>query len=190
MASTETLIKDFVRAPNAWKRFLLGGLSMYLFLPFGYFRRVASQVRQEGELGQLPVRWNKAFLKSSLAAWPLGAFYAIVPLALAWSWTCVFHILWASFLVPFTWGVGIILSLTLTSVALVVVEEDAERYFLGLSFEDVIGRWWHLRRVWAFPALLCYGLVALLGSAFYGFGFFLALEVLVRVVADAVRSHA
>ncbi len=159
---------------------------MYLFLPFGYFRALAKAAHAREDSPVLPR--GRDFLRAMLRAWPLGAFYSIVPLALAWGLGSVFSIMGVAIVLPIIWGLAIMVSLSLTAVALDVVPDDPERYFLSLDFENVLERWWQLRQVLMLPAVTCYGVVALLGGWFYGFGFFLALEVLVRIVAQTSRE--
>ena len=118
----------------------------------------------------------------------MGAFYSLTPLFLAWGVENLLRLCQMLILAPIVWGAGCILSITFTAVALVIVQDDPERFFLGLEFEQVLSQWWRLKRLWIVPSLMCYGFIAALGILFYGFTFFVSTAFLVSVLSVTVRN--
>ena len=177
MTSLEGLIRELFFRANIWRRILFGSILCYFLLGFGYLRAIAVAKGPTPELP--PAKMDRAMIRKTFSALPLGAFYTLTPLFIAWGIANILEIFGLTLLMVIPWGLGAIASLTLTAVALVIAEEDPERFFLGLEFEKVLGRWWKTKHIWLLPALGCYGFMALCGLLFFGFSAFVSLAFLV-----------
>lgn len=186
MTSLEGLIRELFFRPKAWRKILFGSILCYLFLGYGYIRQLVS--RQGASVELPPAVFDHDLLKKTLSALPLGAFYTLVPLFIAWGVENLLQICSLGAFAFVAWGLGAVAALTLTAVALVVVEEDPERFFLGLEFEKVLSQWWQMKHIWALPALACYGLCAILGVIFYGVSVFAGLSFLVVYIGITQRN--
>lgn len=189
MISLEGLIRELFLRANAWQKILLGGVLCYLLLGFGYLRRLAKSASDTVQLELPPFTFDKQLTRLTFSALPMGSFYFLVPLFLAYGVDNLLRLLLLGFLSPVAWGLGAIVSLTLVCVALVTVPEDPERFFLGLEFEKVLQQWWKLKRVWAVPALVCYGLMAIFGLPFYGLTGFISAAFLVSYLGLAIGNQ-
>jgi len=186
MTSLEGLIRELFFRPKVWRKILFGSILCYLFIGYGYIRQLVSR---QGASAELPAAvFDHDLFKRTLAALPLGAFYTIVPLFIAWGVQNLLTLCSLGAFVFLAWGLGVLAAITLTAVALVVVEEDAERFFLGLEFEKVLSQWWRLKHVWALPGLACYGFIAIMGVLFYGLSFFVTLSFLVVYIGITQRN--
>lgn len=188
MISLEGLIRELFFKANAWRHILVGALLSYFLLGFGYLRSLAQYSNTSAQIELPPFQFDKKFFRQTFSALPLGAFYLLVPLFFAYGVEHLLRLVLLDFLSCLAWGLAWIAGITLSSVALVVVPEDPERFFLGLEFEKVLVEWWKLKRVWIIPALACYGLVAGLGWVFYGLTFFLSAALLVPYLSLSVRN--
>lgn len=186
MTSLEGLIRELFFRPKVWRKILFGAVLCYLFIGYGYIRQLVNSKGPSPELP--PAKFDHDLFKKTLAALPLGAFYTLVPLFIAWGVQNLLTLCSLGAFVFLAWGLGVMAALTLTAVALVVVEEDPERFFLGLEFEKVLSQWWQLKNIWALPSLACYGLVAVLGVLFYGVSLFVGLSFLVVYISLMQRN--
>lgn len=186
MTSLEGLIRELFFRPHVWRKILFGTVLCYVLLGYGYVREL---VNRQGPTDELPpAKVDKDFVAKMLSALPLGAFYTLVPLFIAWGVQNLLSICQLGIISFAAWGLGVVCALTLTAVALVVVQADPERFFLGLEFEAVLAKWWQMKHLWAFPSLACYGFCALLGPVFYGLSFFVSLAFLVVYIGMTQRN--
>jgi len=189
MTSLEGIFRElFLRGKQASYRTLWGGVAMYLLLACGYLRDYAKTLRNSPApvLPSFP-GWGRA-LRGAIALLPMGLFYIFLPMVLAWGLSTLLGLAMLYFLVPFVWGVLMVFGCSLMAVALCVVEDDPERFFLGIAPEEVFIKTWKIKRYLVVPALACYGLGALLGPWFYGFSFFIALAVLTTYADMALEQ--
>ena len=188
MTSIEGLIRELFLRAGAWKRLLLGAALAYVLLAFGYLRRLAKLCGQSAEVELPPLTLDGTFFKQAFAALPLGAFYTLVPVFIGWGTAHLLGILLLWVLIPLVTGLAGVCAISMTAVALVVVEDDPERFVLGLEFEKVLAQWWKLKRYWALPAILGYGFMAIGGALFYGLGYFVAVAVLIAYLSLTIRN--
>lgn len=186
MTSLEGLIRELFFKPKVWRKVLFGAVLCYVLLGYGYIRQLIDQKGPTAELP--PAKVDQDFFKRMFQALPLGAFYTLVPLFIAWGVQNLLSICQLGIFSFVAWGLGMLGALTLTAVALVVVPADPERFFLGLEFETVLAKWWQMKQLWALPGVACYGFCALLGPVFYGLSFFVSLAFLVVYVGLTQRN--
>ena len=203
MTSLEGLIRELFFKPNIWKRLIIAIVLFHFLLGFGYLRQIAKTAAENATPELPPIKGNREFWKKSFAAIPLGAFYLGVPIFLAWGTAHLLDIVGFVVLGPVIWGLGFIAALTMTSVALVTVKEDEERFFLSLEFETILKEWWELKRVWILPAIFCYGFIVIFGLPIFDFrlpmGFsgiyfcgvtgFLSLALLICYLSLSIRNQ-
>lgn len=186
MTSFEGLIRELFFRTHMWRRILFGSFLCYFLMGFGYLRLLGQPTAGSPELP--PAKFTRELLKKTLSALPLGAFYLLVPMLLSWG---VVNLLQLFNLWPFYFlfiGLGVLVSLSLTAVALVVVKDDPERFFLGLEFEEVLSQWWKARHVWIMPALGALGFTALCGPALYGVALFVTLAFMMAYLGLTLRN--
>jgi|GEM_PF-2119156 hypothetical protein len=181
MVSLESIIQELFFRNKSWKRVIIGALLCYILLGFGYLRQLAKSAKDYAELPTFPLN-KKRFLRATFSALPLGAFYFLVPMMMAYGTDNLFRQIHLELLSPIPWGLAWIASLSLTAIALMSVPDDPERFFLGLEFEDVLVDWWKLKHIWAWPAIGCWGLVAVLGLPLYGLSFFVGSCILITTL--------
>jgi hypothetical protein len=180
MVSLEGLIQELFFRANIWKRLIIGAILCYILLGFGYLRSLAKNTHDSVELPEF--KFDKDFFRGTFSALPLGTFYFIVPLMMAYGTENLLRLIHVDLLATIPWGLAWIASLSMTSVALVCVPDDPERFFLGLEFEKVLVNWWKLKHVWAWPTMGCWGLVAVVGLPFYGLTSFVAISILIATL--------
>jgi len=179
MTSLEGLFRElFLHARQARQRTFWASLAMYLFLSCGYLRTYAKALRGASVPFLPGVPSGKAALSNALSVLPIGLFYLLLPVAAAWALSVLLGLIMLNFLIPFAWALLVIFGWILMAVALIVIEDDPERFFLGLNPEKVVMEAWKIKSHLFFPAIFCYGVAALLGPWFYGFSFFIAIAVL------------
>ncbi len=188
LTSLEGLLRELFFRAQSWHKILIGALMCTVLLGFGYLRNLAKLASSSAELELPEFHFDSRFVKQTFAALPTGAFYFLTPLFLGYGIDNLLQLILLDFISPIVWGLAWILALTLSSLALVVVEDDPERLFLGLEFEKVLPQWWKLRRHWILPALSCYGLIALGGIYLFGASYFLGASLMVCHLSLTIRN--
>lgn len=167
-----------MHAPKSRQRTLWAGLAMYLFLSCGYLRSYAKALRGASVPFLPAMPPFRQALSSALSVLPIGLFYILIPVAAAWALSVLLSLIMLNFLIPVVWALLVLVGWILMAVALIVVEDDKERFFLGLNPEKVVVEAWKIKAHLILPAIFCYGVAAFLGPWFYGFSFFVAIAVL------------